>query len=323
MKKRFYFASGNTNLGFVNHFNYILDDSKPHFTYVIKGCSGCGKSTFMKKIANYFESKNLNLEYFYCSSDPNSLDGICLSDFNICIVDGTAPHVLEPKLPQIFDKLINLGDFISYNAITSKTEIISLINNKKSNYDIIYNYLSSIGYLEKINYDFYKNNNTEKLKNELLSCCSSTFNMGRTRKLFIDALDTNGITDFTYKNDFTIRTLPLNKYEFGFFANDLVNSITLKGNDITLFYNIFSTEYPTSFLINDKILYSYDKNIPLNNMVLDNVEIIDKITNKASYVLAQTRALHFKLEKVYSNYIKFDNFDKILNETILDIEKRI
>mgnify|MGYP006361065807 CR=1 FL=1 len=56
MNNRYFFASANTNLGFINFFDNILDKDKKGFTYIIKGSSGCGKSTLLKKVANYFIS---------------------------------------------------------------------------------------------------------------------------------------------------------------------------------------------------------------------------------------------------------------------------
>jgi hypothetical protein len=39
------------------------------------------------------------VELFYCSSDPDSLDGIVLPLQQTGMVDATAPHVQDPTLP--------------------------------------------------------------------------------------------------------------------------------------------------------------------------------------------------------------------------------
>lgn len=52
-----------------------------------------------------------NLEYMHCSSDSESLDGIVIPAKKVALLDGTAPHVVDPKNPGAVDEIINLGDF--------------------------------------------------------------------------------------------------------------------------------------------------------------------------------------------------------------------
>ena len=99
-----YLASSNTGKKFVCKFDNILDHSKNEFLYIIKGGSGTGKSTLMKRVGRYFEELKEDVEYFYCSSDSNSLDGVRVKNRNIAIVDGTAPHIMETKMIGIKDK---------------------------------------------------------------------------------------------------------------------------------------------------------------------------------------------------------------------------
>lgn len=51
------------------------------------------------------------MEYFYCSSDTDSLDGIASPSLKVAAIDGTAPHVIEPDYPGVYDEIINLEDF--------------------------------------------------------------------------------------------------------------------------------------------------------------------------------------------------------------------
>ena len=47
--KRRYFPGANTGRGFIGHFEGIVPPwSEPHYTYVLKGGPGVGKSTLMK-----------------------------------------------------------------------------------------------------------------------------------------------------------------------------------------------------------------------------------------------------------------------------------
>ena len=110
MNKHF-LASANTCKGFKNNFNSI-NISSNGFTYILKGGPGTGKSTIMKRFGKSYEDKGYDVEYFYCSSDPESLDGVFIPKKNISIVDGTAPHITEATVPGIKEKIINVGAFI-------------------------------------------------------------------------------------------------------------------------------------------------------------------------------------------------------------------
>ena len=105
------YPGGNTPRGFYSYYNYILPQRKAEKIYCIKGGPGSGKSTLMKKTGEYFLEKGEDVDYLWCSSDPDSLDGILLPDRGVAVIDGTAPHVTDPVNPGAVDKIINLGMF--------------------------------------------------------------------------------------------------------------------------------------------------------------------------------------------------------------------
>ena len=63
----------------------------------IKGLPGSGKSTFMKKFADEAKNHGLDVRYIWCGLDANSVDGIILSELQLCVVDATAPHIHDPE----------------------------------------------------------------------------------------------------------------------------------------------------------------------------------------------------------------------------------
>ena len=323
MKTRHYFASANTNDNFINYFDYILDNSTQSFRYIIKGSSGCGKSTLMKKISNYFQEQGYYIENFYCSSDPSSLDGIRIVSPNICIVDGTSPHATEAKIPGVSDKIINLGEFIDDNVAKNSIIIKEILKEKSRNYSKIYLYLQAIGNLDKIIRSNYLNYSNDEISSCILSNCATSFKKGNLRKLFITALDKNGITDLTDKNNFTKNYLPVNKYEFSEIIEGFYSKILEQGNDVTLFYDIFSSNKIIGILINDKNYYTFTKEIPLEKNEQDIQNKIKQLINMASKTLSQTRKIHFELEKQYSNFINFDGLSDTYEKIKIDIQKRI
>lgn len=106
MAEKHYFACGNTAKAFQNLFASNLQYLEK--IYILKGGPGNGKSTFMKRIGAEFEDKYM-VEYIHCSSDSDSLDGVIVRELGFGIVDGTAPHVIEPHVPGCIEEYVNLG----------------------------------------------------------------------------------------------------------------------------------------------------------------------------------------------------------------------
>jgi hypothetical protein len=146
--KKAYFAGGNTVRGFVSYYENIFDGIER--LYVIKGGPGTGKSRFMKEVADAAERKGRDVEYFYCSFDPSSLDGIII-DGTLALVDGTAPHVYEPTFVGVKENLVDLGSFWDEELLRERgEEIKELAANKKMCFVSAYSYLSVIGALDGI-----------------------------------------------------------------------------------------------------------------------------------------------------------------------------
>ncbi len=120
------FSGGNTCLGFHSFYDYIsTPDIKRKF--ILKGGPGVGKSTFMKRVGADFANLKYDLEYHWCSSDSLSLDGLVIGDQTICLLDGTAPHMIDPKYPGAVDEIIDLSKFWDQSAIAPhKKSIIEL-----------------------------------------------------------------------------------------------------------------------------------------------------------------------------------------------------
>ena len=139
-----FYLGANTATGFVSLFDQLYDDSADS-AVIIKGGSGTGKSTLMKKIAAAAENENRGLvERIHCSSDPDSLDAVIFRDGKCCIADGTAPHITDPKWPGAVDSIINMGDHWDAAVLKkSKSKIVELVKRKKKIYEEVYRYLDA------------------------------------------------------------------------------------------------------------------------------------------------------------------------------------
>ena len=109
-KWRNLFPGGNTGYGFFSFYDNVIEpDAKRIF--VIKGGPGVGKSSLMRQIAQTMLDQGFDVEYHYCSSDNNSLDAIVIPAVRIAMIDGTAPHIVDPRNPAAVDEIINLGEY--------------------------------------------------------------------------------------------------------------------------------------------------------------------------------------------------------------------
>ena len=77
--KKAYFAAANTSDGFISYYADCFGRQEISHLYMIKGGPGTGKSRFLGDVASAAVKRGWEAEYFYCSSDPCSLDGVILT----------------------------------------------------------------------------------------------------------------------------------------------------------------------------------------------------------------------------------------------------
>lgn len=117
------FPGGNTSQGFVSLYHNIIEPDATRIL-VIKGGPGVGKSTFMRKIGETMLERGYDVEYHCCSSDNGSLDGVCIPAIKVAMLDGTAPHVVDPKNPGAVDEIIHLGDFWDEEKMRANKDLV-------------------------------------------------------------------------------------------------------------------------------------------------------------------------------------------------------
>lgn len=146
-----YFAASNSARGFCNYYNECFSFADK--LYIIKGGPGTGKSSFMRRCAASAESKGYSVEYFYCSSDPESLDGVIIytDKRSIAVIDGTAPHTYEMVYPGVRDNIINLGEAWDEGTLDKfRDEIFRLSEGKTLEYRRAYDATGMCGNLSAV-----------------------------------------------------------------------------------------------------------------------------------------------------------------------------
>lgn len=148
-----YFLAANSCEGFISHFTDCYNPKDGWKAYIIKGGPGTGKSSFMRRIALAAQNKNEPCVLCPCSSDPQSLDAVILHKRKTVIMDGTAPHTLDPRYPAVCEEILNFGQFWDTDKTKDNNQIIEITDRNKALHQTAQKYLMAVG---QIILDTYK-----------------------------------------------------------------------------------------------------------------------------------------------------------------------
>lgn len=197
-----FFMSATTSGGFVSNFGELVDENRYKRVYLIKGGAGSGKSTLIKKAAEKASLTQNRLELIHCSADPDSLDAAILGDTTI--LDATFPHMTEPCLPGVFERMVTLYDCFD-NAVLrqNETDIRRALGDEEINKSRADSFIRAAGLL------LYSNEsiaarciNSEKLSGFIARLCMREIKKAKTykseqRKRYLSALSGDGVFMFT------------------------------------------------------------------------------------------------------------------------------
>lgn len=353
-KVRKVFAGGNTAYGFYSFYDYIINSNALR-KIILKGGPGVGKSSFMKSIGLAMKEKGYDIEMHYCSSDINSLDGLVIPKINIALVDGTSPHVVDPKYPGAFDEILNLGDYWNEDGFKkSKNDIIQYTNKISGLFKKAYRYLNAAKLVRDNIEDVYKNSqnfaNVNILRNKIIDkillnkpICKA---IGDERHLFASAITPDGFVEYLDTTVGTMKNIISLKGNVGTGRTTMLKNIAKMACERGLFTEYFhspldpykldhiiipelDTAISTSTFKNSTI---YDLNEYLDTTVIRNFELDLKSDNNefnnllkhAIAYLKKAKENHDMLEKYYIPNMNFNEIeklrDKLLNRIIVYAE---
>lgn len=145
-----YYLGSNTEQGFKSYFYEILKEEADATLYVIKGGPGSGKSSLMKKLKDKFLQDGDIVETFSCSSDAYSLDGVVSLNKKIAAIDGTSPHIIEPKYPGAYEIIINTAEGFDIKMLKENfADIKRLQNEIQAHHDKATEYIKEAAVIRK------------------------------------------------------------------------------------------------------------------------------------------------------------------------------
>ncbi len=194
------FPGANTPGGFYSFYEYVTRPDANR-VMIIKGGPGVGKSTFMRKIGQRLVDMGYDVEFCCCSSDNDSLDGVVVHDLGLALIDGTAPHVVDPKNPGAVDEIVNLGEFWNEKALkASRREIVNANREVSRLFERAFRYLEEAKvihddweacYTEALDFG-YTNCMAEEVRRDILQNRPVSPVPGGVRRLFASAISPDG-----------------------------------------------------------------------------------------------------------------------------------
>ncbi len=117
---RFFFGANSPD-GFTGfHKTDLYDPRDGWIAFLIKSGAGTGKATFMRRVQAALQARGHTCETVLCSSDPSSVDAVVAPAIKLCVIDATAPHILEPVAYGECEQLIPFGCCLDPVAATAQ-----------------------------------------------------------------------------------------------------------------------------------------------------------------------------------------------------------
>ncbi|GAA0340354.1 PRK06851 family protein [Bacillus carboniphilus] len=352
-----YYAGGNTSKGFYSLYDSNLQGLNRLF--ILKGGPGTGKSTLMKSVGKVWSEKGYDIEYLHCSSDNNSIDGVIIPKLKVGIVDGTAPHVIEPKAPGAVEDYVNLGEAWDSNKLALQKSKINEINAKiKKAYESAYgSYAEALKihddwekiYIDNMNYD-KADELAEKLTYQLFGSISVNKKSNVVHR-FLGAATPKGAVDFVPNLTGDLPKRLFIKGRAGTGKSTLLKKLAAaaeeKGLDVEVYHcgfdphsldmlifreigiAIFDSTAPHEYFperTGDEIIDMYEKLVTpgTDEKYAEEIGLIaEQYKNKmqeGTSFLAQAKNFHDQLEDIYIQAMDFTVVDRIKEQLIGEIE---
>ena len=335
-----YFLGANSPQGFYSLYDQLIDPRQANSIYILKGGPGCGKSSLMRRVAQQAEEIGEQVEYIHCSGDPESLDAVVFPTCKSAIVDGTSPHIVEPRYPGVVESYVNLGVCYDHEGLQGiREEIVNCMVGYKGYYKRAYRCL---GAAAEITEDVRTILNTEALENKIAKRSrgiltrevrTAGHGAGRVTQRFLGAITHQGILNYYTTADLLCKRVYVLEDSYGLshlMLPHLLSGVTAAGYDVIACPSPLFPAQPAHLIIPELSLAFLStsssslyhkrpyRRIRLDAMVDPELirrskarlrfsrKVSSALIDEAVDSLSQAKAMHDQLEALYNPYVDFD-----------------
>ncbi len=351
MKCDKYFLGGASPNGFKTRFGAIISDTD-YYTYIIKGGPGTGKSSLMKRMAEAFPDEDK--EFYYCSSDPDSVDAVLFKESKVIFVDGTSPHVFDAEYAGAAQRILDLGQFWDTNRLRSqRDDIIEATKNYLQYHERCKRFITAMASIVSDTV----HNTTAALNTDKLDAFTGRL----SKKLFPKKSDSDvkgnvifkqlsALTPKGYMTNIPENTtiyLLNDNYLAGadVFLRGLADEITQKGYDIEVSICTIMNESSFEHIKVPELNLAFISSTPINNISLAlkspinfkrfydknlihgkksrlkfNASAVKNLEQEAVCALVCAKEAHDILEKFYIDSVDFDSVTRLSYSLISEIK---
>lgn len=351
-----FFLGSNTNEGFYSCFDELYNPDDDVRVFVIKGSAGCGKSTLMCRVADYLSKRSFVCTRVRCASDPNSLDAIiCESPegAKLVMVDGTPPHVVEPKYYGAVEEIINLGSALDATSLKAHAATLRRLSSAAARcYRKTTGYLNAAALImrnsKRIQDEYI---DYEKIYNYVLGFAKRNFTgnsgEGEVHYRFHTAVTPEGAVTFSdginngYKQIISIDD------KIGAVSGQILDCLLTVALDLGINtivgISTFDTEELSELLFPDQGIavvldnkeiiptrkihaqrFLDTKGMKLHKQKLSfNKKMVDELRASAVKSLGEAKEIHDEIEKIYASCADFKSTEKIYKKLISHINSEL
>lgn len=336
------FPGGNTAYGFYSLYNYIIGPDATRIM-IIKGGPGVGKSTFMKKIGDELLNRGFDLEYHHCSGDNDSIDGLVVPSIKVALIDGTAPHIVDPKNPGAVDEIIHLGDYWNEKGMREHREDIIEANREvgrlfKKGYSYLAALNSVVNDFANINNDLMDFGKIDRVALDLMEQIKGQPDkQGKIRHLFGSAITPNGVVDYLETVVGPMGHICLIKGEAGTGKSTSLRRVAeyaiMRGYYAEVYHDhlnpdkyahVVIPEIDVAFTTSEKFEKQADKVYDLNEYMdrgryeekAEDEVMMDVLLRKAVKYINKAKKTHDYMEKFYIPNMNFEQINQVRENTV-------
>lgn len=336
-QRSYAFPGSNTTNGYVSLFPSGLQYVDR--VYILKGGPGCGKSTLMHRLAKEMLEQGLAVELWPCASDSESLDGVLIPELSLAVIDGTAPHIVDPRYPGAVESLIDLGCCWDGRLLRQKKQqIIDLSNASSACYTRCFSILQEVADVLgeiKDRHSSYAPDVCRQHKDSLLATLFPD-NAPRCRHLFASAVTPRGLVNYAEQ----LSRQAANRYLLvgppGGGREQLIDEIAqaaeARGYDMEIYHSalqpqqielLLLPQQDTALLLLDTVpdtLREGDTVINCGSYHTEDqpcLQQIEQLTEQAGQQVAAAKKIHDSIEDIYMQAVDYSKVEQIVNRLLV------